>query len=96
MELELTLIKYEADKNIERRLTQTNMPEVGGIKENMGPCMSSFSLLIDARYTSKSLNPTSLVRDGSSLQGSQGRSCASVYTQHPDLKARNEIDGSNF
>ena len=58
MELELTLIKYEADKNIERRLTQTNMPEVGGIKENMGPCMSSFSLLIDARYTSKSLNPT--------------------------------------
>ena len=37
MELELTLVKYDAEENIERRLTQTNMPDVGGTRENMGP-----------------------------------------------------------
>jgi hypothetical protein len=57
MELELIFVKYETEKNIERRLTQTNIPEVGGTKENMGPCMCPFSLLIEAKYTSNPLNP---------------------------------------
>ena len=32
------------------------MPEVGGVKENMGPCMCPLSLLIEAKYTSNPLN----------------------------------------
>ena len=33
------------------------MPEVGGVKENMGPCMCLFSLLIEAKYALNPLNP---------------------------------------
>lgn len=57
MELELTLVKYEAEKKIERSLTQTNIPEVGGTKENIGPCTCPFSLLVEAKYASNPLNP---------------------------------------